>query len=439
MKRSDLKSQPGSPLFPDSPSWSYRSGRLFCEEVEVKAIAREVGTPLYVYSHSHLVARFRELDAAFSGRPRLICYSIKSNPSLAVIRALASRGAGVDVVSGGELALARAAAVPPERIVFAGVGKTRPEIRAALEAGILFFTVESFPELHLINDVARELDRIAPIALRVTPGVDAHTHRYVTTGKDENKFGIELPAAVEFYRQCENLPHVRAAGIQMHLGSQILSVRPYAEGLRKLLAVLSELEGMGIRLGCLDLGGGMGISYRGEAPPAPADYAAALAPLLKDFRGTLIMEPGRYFSGNMGCLVSRVVYLKRKARKSFVILDAGMNDLIRPALYGAYHRILPLDEEGRRAITADVVGPVCESGDFFAQRRRIGEPRPGDFLAVMSAGAYGYAMSSNYNARPRPAEALVKGARWWVIRERETPADLLRGQSVPDFLRADER
>jgi diaminopimelate decarboxylase len=283
------------------------------------------------------------------------------------------------------------------------------------------------------------MDRIAPIALRVTPGVDAHTHRYITTGKDENKFGIDLGAALEFYRQCDNLPHVRATGIQMHLGSQILSVRPYVEGLRKLRVLMAELAGKGIRLSHLDLGGGMGISYRGEIPPSPSDYAAAWAPLLEDFRSTLVMEPGRFFSGNMGCLAARVVYLKRKARKNFVILDAGMNDLIRPALYGAYHRILPLDEEERKTITADIVGPVCESGDFFAQKRRIGEPRPGDYLAVMSAGAYGYAMSSNYNARLRPAEVMVKGNRWWLARERETTADLLRGQILPEFLRPKDR
>ncbi|MCX6349155.1 MAG: diaminopimelate decarboxylase [Candidatus Aureabacteria bacterium] len=340
-------------LFPDSGEWSYRSGRLFCEDVELKTIAKAAATPVYVYSHAHLLERFEKMKKAWGRRRHLICFSVKSNPNLAVIRTLASQGAGMDVVSAGELFLALQAGVSPDRIVFAGVGKTREEIRRALLAGILFFTVESFPELYLINAVAREVDRIASIALRVTPGIAAGAHRYITTGLDENKFGIDADAALEFFRQCENLPQVKAVGIHMHLGSQILTVRPYVEGVKKLLGIMNALEGKGVSLSYLDLGGGMGVSYRGEVPPAPAAYAAAIAPLLKDVKATLVLEPGRYFTGNMGCLVVRVTYLKKKARKNFVIVDGGMNDLIRPALYGAYHQVLPLEEEERKTITAD--------------------------------------------------------------------------------------
>ncbi len=414
--------------------WSFREGRLFCEETPLSAIARRYGTPVYVYSYRYLIQRFREMDRAWRGRKHLVCFSLKSNSSLAVARALISRGAGVDVVSGGELERALRAGVSPEKIVFSGVGKTAPEIKAALTAGILFLTVESFPELRLINAVARDLRQLAPVALRVTPDVDPHTHRYITTGKAENKFGLDLSSTPDFYRQCQRLPNVTAVGIQMHIGSQILKTRPYVEGVKKLVFLIRELRNEGIKLRYLDIGGGMGVSYRGEKAPSPRDYREAISPLLKGLRLTLILEPGRFLTANAGCLLVRVIYLKKKEKKSFVIVDGAMNDLIRPSLYGAYHEIIPVRRKETPTLRADVVGPVCESGDFLGLSRRFPEPAPGDLLAVMSAGAYGYVMSSNYNSRPRAAEVMVSGARFQAVRSRETFRDLVRGERLPDFL-----
>lgn len=407
---------------------------MFCEETPLAAIARKYGTPVYVYSYQYLTQRFREMDQAWKGRKHLICFSLKSNSNRAVAGSLISRGAGVDVVSGGELERALRAGASPEKIVFSGVGKTAVEIKAALEAGILFLTVESLPELRLINEVARDLRRLAPVALRVTPDVDPHTHRYITTGKAENKFGLDLGAVPDFYRQCQGTPNITAVGIQMHIGSQILRTRPYVEGVKKLVFLLRELRNEGIKLRYLDIGGGMGVSYRGEKAPSPRDYREAISPLLKALRLTLILEPGRFLTANAGSLLVKVVYLKKKDKKNFVIVDGAMNDLIRPALYGAYHEITPVQKKKSPSLRADVVGPVCETGDFLGLSRRFPEPAPGDLLAVMSAGAYGYVMSSSYNSRPRPAEVMVRGDRFYLVRRRETFRDLIRGERLPDFL-----
>ena len=414
--------------------WSFRKGQLFCEKTPLAAIARRYGTPVYVYSYRHLTRRFREMDQAWRSRKHLICFSLKSNSNLAVARALVSRGAGVDVVSGGELSRAIRAGAPPEKIVFSGVGKTAPEIKAALQAGVCFLTVESFPELELINEIARDLRQLAPVALRVTPDVDPHTHRYITTGKAENKFGLDLSTVPDFYRECRRTPNVTAVGIQMHIGSQILRTRPYVEGVKNLVFLIRELRNEGIRLRYLDIGGGMGVSYRGEKAPSPRDYQQAISPLLKGLRLTLILEPGRFLTAGAGCLLVKVIYLKKKEKKNFIIVDGAMNDLLRPSLYGAYHEIIPVRERNAPSLRADVVGPICETGDFLGLSRRFPAPARGELLAVMGAGAYGYVMSSNYNSRPRPAEVMVKGDRCQIVRKRETYKDLIRGEKLPAFL-----
>ncbi|MFH1037746.1 MAG: diaminopimelate decarboxylase [PVC group bacterium] len=418
----------------NSNSWHYRDGVLCCEDVPLDLVARKAGTPVYVYSHRHLVDRFREIDSAWGRRRHRVCFSLKSNSSLAVARVLIGEGAGVDVVSGGELSRALRAGASPGTIVFAGVGKTVKEIAAALRAGILFFTVESTPELHLIDRTARKMGRIAPVALRVTPDVDPKTHRYITTGKDENKFGLDREEALDFYRRARELSYVNPVGIHMHIGSQILRTGPYREGVKRLLDLVRKLKKEGIPLRYLDIGGGMGVSYRGEDPPAAAAYAAALAPLLKGIDLVLVLEPGRYITGNAGALLVRVLQVKKKKKKNFIVVDGAMNDLVRPALYGAYHQIVPVRPGKVGHLRADVVGPICETGDLLGEGRLLPEPAAGDFLAVMSAGAYGYVMSSNYNSRPRPAEVMVREGEFGIIRRRETYRDLIRGEMLPDFL-----
>ncbi len=419
----------------NSDAWNYRDGVLCCEEVPLDLIARKAGTPAYVYSHRHLVDRFREMDTAWGRRRHRVCFSMKSNSSLAVARVLIGEGAGVDVVSGGELYRVLRAGASPGTIVFAGVGKTAREIAAALRAEILFFTVESASELDLIDRTARKMNRIAPVALRVTPDVDPKTHRYITTGKDENKFGLDREAALDFYRRARDLSHVAPVGIQMHIGSQILRTGPYREGVKRLINLVRKLKKEGIPLRYLDIGGGMGVSYRGENPPSAREYAAALAPLLKGLDLTLILEPGRFITGNAGVLLVRVLYVKKKRKKSFIVVDGAMNDLIRPALYGAHHQIVPVRPRAGGDIRADVVGPICETGDLLGEGRLLPEPKEGDFLAVLTAGAYGYVMSSNYNSRPRCAEVMVKDDEFRVIRRRETYRDLIRGEILPDFLK----
>ncbi len=414
--------------------FSYRGGRLCAESVPLEDLARRFGTPLYVYSHATLTGHFERLDRAFAGVPHLICYSVKSCANLAVLKTLANAGAGFDIVSGGELRRALATGVGPEKIVFAGVGKTEEEIAAALRRRILFLTVESLAELETIERVAARLRLVARIAFRVTPDVDPHTHRYITTGKAENKFGLDLARAREAYRKAMRLRHVRPTALQMHIGSQIVETGPYVEALRKVLPLARVLLRDGVPLERLDIGGGLGIIYRDETPATADRFAAAVLPELEGLGLKLVLEPGRFIAGNSGVLLTRVLYRKKGGARDFVIVDAAMNDLIRPSLYGASHEILPLRKGKGRTITADVVGPVCESGDFLAKDRRMREPRPGDLLAVMGAGAYGFAMSSNYNSRRRAAEVLARGARAWLVRKRERYEDLVRGERIPAFL-----
>ncbi|MEA1927433.1 MAG: diaminopimelate decarboxylase [Candidatus Auribacterota bacterium] len=417
----------------NSKSWNYRDGTLYCEGVPLDLIGREVGTPVYVYSYQHLVDRFNEAREAWGQGDSLVCFSLKSNSSLGVAATLIDEGAGVDVVSGGELFRALKAGASPDTIVYAGVGKTSSEISEALRAGILFFTVESVPELHRINEIADEMGKVAPVSLRVTPDVDPQTHEYITTGKAENKFGLDPEVSLDFYRLCRDLPGINPIGIQMHIGSQILLTEPYREGVERLIEMVRQLNEEGIELEYLDIGGGMGVSYQGEEPPKIEDYAGTLSPLLKGLSLKIILEPGRFITANAGVLLTGVVYLKKKEKKNFIIIDAAMNDIIRPALYQAYHQIVPVSPRDNRDIKADVVGPICETGDTLGVSRHIPEPIAGDYLAIMSAGAYGYVMSSNYNSRPRPAEVMVKGDQYRVIRKRENYIDLIRGEKLPDF------
>jgi diaminopimelate decarboxylase len=415
--------------------FKYRDRRLFCEGVPCERLAREFGTPLYVYSLATLMGHYRRLEEAFRNVPHLICYSVKSNSNIAVCRALARAGAGFDVVSGGELSRVLESGADSRKIVFAGAGKTEDEIGRALEKEILFLTVESLGELETIERVAKRMGKIAGIALRVKPDVDPHTHRYLTTGRAENKFGLDPRQALAAYKKAMGMKHVVPIAIQMHIGSQITETAPYVRAIRRIRPLVKRLRGMGVNLRFFDIGGGLGIVYRRETPATAKRFAAAVLPEVRDLDLSLILEPGRFIAGNAGILLTRVLYVKRGRAKNFVIVDAGMNDLIRPSLYDAYHDIVPVRKGARRAIVADVVGPVCESGDFLGKERRIPGPAPGDVLAVMGAGAYGFSMSSNYNSRPRAAEVLVHGRRCEIVRERESTRDLMRGERIPAFLR----
>jgi len=413
----------------------YEGGSLCCEGVSLDRIARRFGTPAYVYSHAALMDGYESLDKAFASLPHLICYSVKSNSNLAVLRAMAKSGAGFDIVSGGELWRVLKTGASPRKIVFAGVGKTEDEIALAVEKRILFLTVESPAELELIEKVARRRGAVAGIAFRINPGVDPHTHRYITTGAAENKFGLDLRSALEAYNKSLRMKHLLPIAIQMHIGSQITETAPYVCAIRKVRPLLQQLWARGINLRFFDIGGGMGIVYRKERPPTAKSFAAAILPELKSLGLHLILEPGRFIAGNAGVLLTKVLYVKKGSVKNFVIVDAGMNDLIRPSLYGAYHEILPVRRRRAARMHADIVGPVCESGDFLGLDRTLARPVAGDLLAVMGAGAYGFAMSSNYNSRRRAAELLVHGKSVDLIRAREQFEDLARRERIPAFLR----
>lgn len=410
--------------------FAYRGGELHCEDVPLKKIAGEVGTPVYVYSRRTIVEHYRRLDQAFSDIPHLVCYSVKANSNLSVLATLASLGAGADIVSGGELYRALRAGMQPSKIVFAGIGKTEAEMSSALRAGILMFNVESRQEMHVLNEVASRFGLEAPVALRVNPDVDPETHPYIATGLKKAKFGVEMQVAIDLYEEARGLSHLRVKGIHQHIGSQITQVEPFRESLSRLRELVLELRSRGFELEYLNMGGGFGIPYRDEEVPYPADYAEAIGPLVKELGCTLILETGRMIVGNAGVLLTRVLYLKSTGEKDFVVVDAAMNDLLRPALYGAYHEILPVEEKGEAVQVADVVGPVCETGDFLARERPLPRVEPGELLAVMSAGAYGFTMASNYNSRLRPAEVMVDGDRFAVVRERESYEDLIRGERI---------
>ena len=409
----------------------YRDGRLFAEGVDLAAVAAAHGTPCYVYSRAAIEQRWRAFDQAFAGHEHLVCYAVKANANLAVLNVLARLGAGFDIVSAGELERVLAAGGDPAKVVFSGVGKSAVEMRRALEVGIRGFNVESEMELERLNAIAAEAGRRAAVALRVNPDVDAGTHPYIATGLKENKFGIDIQDAPRVYARAAALPHVEVAGIACHIGSQLTTLGPFVAALERVLSLAERLAAQGIALRHLDLGGGLGIRYRDETPPAPADYAAALLAGLGQRPYELLLEPGRAIVGDAGVLLTRVEYLKHTAHKNFAIVDGAMNDLLRPALYGAWQEILPLQIQREGEMPRyDVVGPVCETGDFLGKDRAL-NIEPGDVLAVRSAGAYGFAMSSNYNARPRAAEVMVDGERMYLVRRRETAADLMSGETVP--------
>lgn len=415
-------------------AFEYRHGELYCEGTRIAALCEEYGTPLFIYSHAALVRRYREFMAAFEELNPLICFAMKSNGNLAVLRTLANEGAGADIVSGGELFRALRAGVPAERIVFAGPGKTEGEIRDALRAGIYMHNVESLPEAELINRVAAEFGVRAPIALRVNPDVDALTHKHTTTGKKGNKFGIDIEVALKHFKLVASLEHLDVVGVHAHIGSPIMKTEPFEQAMSLLVDLISTLRDHGIAIERLDFGGGLGIVYRDETPALPREYADRLRPLIERTGCRLILEPGRYISGNSGILCVRVIYRKETDAKTFIITDGGMNDLIRPALYDSYHRIGPVRRKDVETETVDVVGPICESGDFFAKGRELERVDSGEYLAIFSAGAYGFAMSSNYNARPRAAELLVVDGRPYIVRSRETYEDLVRNEMIPDAL-----
>ena len=417
-------------------SFVYRDGRLYCEEVPLDEIAKEVGTPCYIYSYAELVRGIRAYTKPLGEIGGLACYAVKANSNLAVLRVIFKQGAGADIVSGGELFRSLRAGVDPKRVVYAGVGKTEKEMEYALKVGILMFNVESLQELEVLNQIALSVGKRAPVALRVNPDVDPQTHPYIATGLKKSKFGIDVEEALEVYEKATSLEGIDVVGIHCHIGSQITKLSPFVDAVGKVLSLVDRLKERGINLKYMDIGGGIGIKYRDETPPSPADLIGAVKDEVVRRGLTLIMEPGRSVVGNAGVFLTRLLYVKRKSDRVFYIVDGAMNDLARPALYNAYHEIRPVYEKGG-SVVADVVGPICETGDFLAKDREMPVLERGDLLAVMSAGAYGFTMASNYNSRPRVPEVLVCRDNWYLVRERETYEDLVRGERIPTFLLED--
>ena len=412
----------------------YRDNELYCEDVPVRRIAEKVGTPLYIYSHATLKRHFKVFSDAFKGVDRLICFSAKANTSLAVLKLFSNLGGGLDIVSGGELYRGLKAGFSPRKIVYSGVGKRIDEIDYALKTGILMFNIESLEELEVINKRAGLLKKKAPVAIRVNPDVDPKTHPYISTGMKKNKFGINTEFAIKGYRTAMRLENINVVGIDCHIGSQITETGPFMEALSSLKSMIRDLMDYGINIKYLDMGGGLGITYNDEAPPHPVEYAAAIKESIGDIKVKLILEPGRVVVGNAGILVTKVLYRKSTDDKEFVIVNAGMNDLVRPTLYRAFHAIKPVVISDEGEMTADIVGPICESGDFLALGRGMQKVGQGALLSVMSAGAYGFVMSSNYCSRLKIPEVMVKGDKFYVARKRQKYEDLTRGETIPSFL-----
>jgi diaminopimelate decarboxylase len=412
----------------------YKGDELYAEDVAVEHIVAKVGSPVYIYSHATLERHFKAMGKAFAAVPHTICYSVKANSNLAVLKTFIKLGGGVDIVSGGELFRALKAGVDPQKVVYSGVGKKDEEIEYALASGILMFNVESEQELDLINEVAGRIGKKAGIAIRVNPDVDPETHPYITTGLKKAKFGINMERSLAQYRRAKEMKNLEILGIDCHIGSQLTKVSPFVDAIVKLKRLITGLNEMGIKIKYFDLGGGLGIRYSEEEPPLPEEYGKAVAEETKDLGLHLLFEPGRNLVGNAGILVGKCLYTKKGDEKNFVITDAAMNDLARPSLYGSYHGVQAVKRDQDGTIVADIVGPICESGDFLAKDRDIPNFRQGDLVAFMSAGAYGFSMSSNYNSRPRVAEVMVKGNSFEVIRERETFEDLIKGESIPSFI-----
>lgn len=412
--------------------FNYRNNELYCEGVQVSKIAERFGTPIYIYSRKTLIDHYRKIEQAFRSINPLICFSVKANSNLALLKALTQQGAGMDVVSGGELYKAMKAGASPNKIVYAGVGKSENEITAAIKAGILFFNVESIAELAMIERLASRLNRKVNVSLRINPDIEAHTHKFITTGKMTNKFGMDPGVAEDIFLRASIFSHLKFIGLHIHIGSQITEREPFVLAIKKMLILIERLRKKNIKLKYFNIGGGLGIVYRNEKPQSAQEFARGILPLLRKTRLKIILEPGRFIAGNSGILLTKITYIKKARSRNFAIVDAGMNDLIRPSLYGAYHEILPVmrtkahQAQGRAKY--DIVGPICESGDFLAQNRIVPVLSAQDLLAVMGAGAYGFVMSSNYNSRPRVAEVLVDRNNFALVRKRETYRDLIKGE-----------
>lgn len=409
--------------------FTYQDNELTAEDIPLTGLAREVGTPAYIYSRKTLVHHFRVFDDAFGQLDHLICFAMKANSNLSILKLFISMGAGMDIVSGGELFRALTAGVDPRKVVYSGVGKTADEIRQALTADILMFNVESFQELVVIDGIAREMKKTARISLRVNPDVDPMTHPKISTGLKINKFGIDIRKVVSDYEEAQHLKNIQVVGVDCHIGSQVTELGPFVDALGKLKELVLTLRDRGFAIQYLDFGGGLGITYKNEEPPDPSAYGRAINEIAGDLGVTFVLEPGRVLVGNAGILLTRVLYTK-EAEKNFVIVDAGMNDLARPAVYDSYHEVLPVVKRDGKVMEADVVGPICESTDYLAKDRRLVGVNRGDLIAVMSAGAYSFSMSSNYNSRPRAIEVLVDGGSYRVVRQRERYEDLIRGETV---------
>jgi diaminopimelate decarboxylase len=414
--------------------FQYKGDELYAEDVAIKDIVASVGSPVYIYSQATLERHFKAMDSAFASTPHTICYSVKANSNLAVLKTFINLGGGVDIVSGGELFRALTAGVDPKKVVYSGVGKRDDEIAYALESGILLFNVESEQELDRINQVAGRIGKKAGIAIRVNPDVDPETHPYITTGLKKAKFGINIERALAQYARAKEMTNLDILGIDCHIGSQLTKVSPFVDAIKKLKRLLTGVKDLGIDMKYLDLGGGLGIQYNDEEPPLPADYGSSILAETKDLGLHLLFEPGRNLVGNAGILVGTCLYTKKGEEKNFVIVDAGMNDLARPALYGSFHGVTPVKKDQDGVIEGDIVGPICESGDFLVKDREFPNFRQGDQIAFLSAGAYGFTMSSNYNSRPRVPEIMVKGDKFEIIRSRETLEDLIKGERIPSFL-----
>jgi diaminopimelate decarboxylase len=409
----------------------YRDSELCCEQVSLRALAAVAGTPLYVYSKAALLEGLAGYHRAFKDVPHIVCYSVKANSNLGVLSVLAKAGAGADIVSGGELFRALRAGFPPKKIIFSGVGKSRDEMREALKAEILMFNVESRSELKVLDEVAREMGVRAPVAIRVNPDVDPQTHPYIATGLKTSKFGVPYDEALAAYEEARKLAGLEVIGADMHIGSQLTKATPVGDAVRRIVALVKTLRERSVEIRMIDVGGGLGIRYREETPPTHEEYATVLLPALRESGATVLLEPGRSIVGNAGVLLARALYRKDTGAKKFVVIDAAMNDLVRPSFYGSFHDIRPVDEAARTrpAETVDVVGPICESGDFLAKDREMPRVEQDELVALMSAGAYGFAMASNYNTRPRAAEVLVDGNRYTIVRRRETYEDLVAGET----------
>lgn len=408
------------------PKLGYKNGELCFEGVSLKEVAESIGTPVYVYSRGALEHWFNEFDSAFSGVPHTTCFAVKSNSNVHVLKVLKELGAGADTVSMGEIFRALTAGIDPKKVVFAGVGKREDELLFSLEREILMVNVESEGELHALEKVAERLGKRAPLSIRVNPDVNPKTHPYISTGLKEAKFGVTFEKALELYRYAQKSRWLNPVGVHFHIGSQIIDVSVFGEAARKVAGFVRELRSIGIEIEYFDAGGGLGINYRPEEAVIPAEkLAEEVVPVVKELGCYLILEPGRRISGNAGVLITKVLYVKKRENKTFYIVDAGMNDIARPSLYGAYHHIVPLTEKNGETVVADVVGPICETGDVIAKERELPVLKEGDYIAVLSTGAYGFTMASNYNSRPRPAEVMVEGEDFRVIRQRETLSDLM--------------